>query len=130
MTVYGSILSVSGWSLSVLSPIVPGCFFRVWVTVWVKTRKRSREGWNLTHYDRFRWSGVLTKRIRLFPVSGKTFAWFSAVAQVKVMQKLHRSGKERVCAEREAGRRVCKVTNCLNPGGAIENTSDPFLTWT
>ena len=120
MAVYSGILSDSGWSLAVIGPIVPERFFRVWVRVWVKTGEESREEWNFTHYARFRWSGVLTKRIRLFPVSGKTFAWFSAVAQVKVMQKLHRSGKERVCAEREAGRRVCKVTNCLNSGGAIE----------
>ena len=62
----------------------------------------------------------MTKGLRIFSVSGKTIAWFSAMAQVKVVQKLHRSGKEKVCAEREAGRRVCKVTNCLNPGGAIE----------
>jgi len=120
MAVYSGILSGSGWSLAVIGPIVPGCFFRVWVTVWVKTRKRSREGWNLTHYDRFRWSGVLTKGLRLFPISCKTFAWFSAMTQVKAVQKLHRSGKEKVCAEREAGRRVYKMTTCLNPGGAIE----------
>ena len=73
MTVYIGILSASGWSLAVIGPIVPECFFRVWVTVWVKTGEESREEWNLTHYDRFRWSGVLTKGLRLFPVSGKTF---------------------------------------------------------
>lgn len=120
MTVYSGIFSGSGWSLAVLSPIAPGCFFRVWVRVWVKTGEESREEWNFTHYARFRWSGVLTKELRLFPVSGKTIAWFSVVAQVEVVQKLHRSGKEKVCAEREAGRRVCKVTNYLNPGRAIE----------
>ena len=74
MTVYSGILSGSGWSLTVIDPIVPGCFFRVWVRVWVKTGKRGREEWNLTHYDRFRWPGVLTKELRLFPVSGNTFA--------------------------------------------------------
>ena len=120
MTVYGGILSGSGWSLEVIGRIVPLCFFRVWVRVWVKTGEESREEWNFTHYARCRWSGVLTKRLRIFPVSGKTIAWFSAVAQVKVVQKLHRSGKEKVCAERETGRRVYKMTTCLNPGGAIE----------
>jgi len=118
MAVYSGILSGSGWSLAVIGPIVPGCFFRVWVTVWVKTGEESREEWNFTHYAWFRRFGVLTKGLRLFPASGKTVAWFSAVAQVKAVQKLHRSGKERVCAERETGRRVCKVTNCLNPGRA------------
>ena len=120
MTVYNGILSGSGWSLAVIGPIVPERFFRVWVRVWVKTGKRSREGQNLTHYTRSRRSGVLTKGFRIFLVSGKTIAWFSAVAQVEVVQKLHRSGKEKVCAEREAGTHVCKVTNCLNSGGAIE----------
>ena len=120
MTVYDGIFSGSGWSLAVIGPIVPRCFFRVWVRVWVTTGEESREEWIFTHYARIRWSGVLTKGFRIFPVSGKTIAWFSVVAQVEVVQKLHRSGKEKVCVERETGRRVCKVTNCLNPGGAIE----------
>jgi len=120
MAVYSDIFSGSGWSLEVIGPIVPRWFFRVWVRVWVKTGEESREEWIFIHYARFRRSGVLTKGFRIFPVSGKTIAWFSVVAQVEVVQKLHRSGKEKVCAEREAGRRVCKVTNYLNPGRAIE----------
>ena len=36
------------------------------------------------------------------------------------MQDLHRSVKERVCGEREAGRNVDKATNYLNLGGAIK----------
>ena len=53
MAVYSGILSDSGWSLAVIGPIVPERFFRVWVRVWVKTGKRGRKEWSLTHYDRF-----------------------------------------------------------------------------
>ena len=41
MTVYSGILSGSGWSLEVIGPIVPRCFFRVWVRVWVKENPES-----------------------------------------------------------------------------------------
>ena len=43
MTVYSGILSGFGWSLAVIGPIVPGCFFRVWVTVWVSPHPGGEE---------------------------------------------------------------------------------------
>ena len=44
----------------------------------------------------------------------------SSLKNQKVGLKNQKNATKKVCAERETGRRVYKVTNCLNPGGAIE----------